>query len=51
MRKLVSSILFLALFISCGETKKNEAQKETKEVSKKEKLQAKHYPVQITAHF
>jgi hypothetical protein len=36
MRKLVSSILFLALFISCGETKKNEAQKETKEVSKKE---------------
>jgi len=36
MQKLFSSILFLALLISCGEAKKNEAQKETKEVTKKE---------------
>ncbi len=36
MKKLVSSIFFLALLISCGETKKNETQKETKQVSKKE---------------
>ena len=36
MKKFVSSIFFLALLISCGETKKNETQKETKEVSKKE---------------